>query len=69
MHSVPFFGSRQLLLISRRLGKIALLKCNHCFREYNRESTMIGVAPYDKNHTENIDSRKIGITRCFFVLI
>ena len=29
---------------------------------------MIGVAPYDKNHTENIDSRKIGITRCFFVL-
>ena len=29
---------------------------------------MIGVAPYDKNHTEYIDSRKIGITCCFFVL-
>ena len=29
---------------------------------------MIGVAPYDTNHTENIDSRKLGITRCFFVL-
>ena len=63
-----FCGSRQLLLISRRLGKIVLLKCNNCFGDYNRESTMIGVAPYDKNHTENIDSCKIGISRCFFVL-
>ena len=52
-------------LISRRLGKVVLLKC---FGEYNTESTMIGVAPYDKNHTENIDSRKIGITGGFFVL-
>ena len=60
-----FCGSRQLLLFSRRLGKIVLRKCNNCFGEYNRESTMIGVAPYDKNHTENIDSRKIGITLCF----
>ena len=54
-----FCGSRQLLLISRRFGKIVLLKCNNCFGKYNRESTMIG---------ENIDSRKIGIKRCFFVL-
>ena len=68
-----FCGNRQLLLISRRLGKIFLLKCNNCFGEYNRESTMMGVAPYDNNHIENTDSRKIGITRClitrcFFVL-
>ena len=28
---------------------------------------MTGLAPYD-NHTENIDSHKIEITRCFFVL-
>ena len=34
----------------------------------NTTGKVIGVAPYDKNHTENIDSRKIGITRCFFVL-
>ena len=64
-----FCGSRQLLLISRRLGKIVLLKCNNCFGEYNRESTMIGVAPFDKNHTENIDSRKIGITRYFLIVL
>ena len=44
-----FCGSRQLLLISR-LGKIVLLKCNNCFGEYNRESTMREVASYDKNH-------------------
>ena len=44
------------------------VKCNNCFGEYNKKSTMIGVAPFDKNHTENIDTCKTEITNCFFVL-